>query len=91
MEEILRIYSKLVQRKGHSSEHVKSSVYYYLIEPFYAGIAGFATFLFFLFLIETITHFSGISHKFVFGTKEISIASIGFALQFISRILKNFN
>ncbi len=91
MEAILRIYSKITHRKGRSSESVKSSTNNYLIEPFYAGIAGFATFLFFLFLIETLMHFSGISHKFVFGTKEVSIASIGFALQFISRILKNFN
>ena len=91
MEAILRIYSKIINRKGSTSVTVKSSAYNYFIEPFYAGITGFAFFMFFLFLIETFMHFSGISHEFVFGTKEVSIASIGFALQFISRILKNFN
>ncbi len=89
MEAILRIYSKITHRKGRSSESVKSSANNYLIEALYAGIAGFTTFMFFIFLAEMIIYLTGITHAFVFGSKDVLIASIGFILPFISRIFKN--
>ena len=89
MEAILRIYSKLINKKGSTSVTVKSSAYNYFIEPFYAGILGFTTFMFFIFLAEMIIYLTGINHAFVFGSKDVLMASIGFILPFISRIFKN--
>jgi hypothetical protein len=87
MEELLRIYSKFTHKTGHSFTAERSWLQLYIISPLSAGIFGFAVFFFFVILFEAVAHFFGIISVFSIGTVEVSIALIGFALQFILQLL----
>jgi len=89
MEEILRIYSKIVKRRGNSLEIEHSTFYNYFIVPFSAGILGFANFLFMVLLFESIAYLVGIIESLNLGLNEVYIAIMGFVLQFLYHLLKN--
>ncbi|HSD63469.1 MAG TPA: hypothetical protein VLB50_06705 [Ignavibacteriaceae bacterium] len=91
MEEILRIYSKILHRTGSSEKTEQSIIYQYFIKPFTAGIAGFAFFLFILMLFDTSTYLVGINKSISIGITEVIIAVIGFVLQFIYHLFNNYN
>ena len=82
MQEILRIYSKILGRKGSSITREETSFYNYFILPFTAGLTGFAAFLFILIAMDFSVYLVGIGSSLEIGLKEISIAAIGFVLQF---------
>lgn len=86
MEELLRIYSKFAHKTGSSSTEERSWLQLYIISPVSAGIFGFAVFFFFVILFEAIAHFFGIISVFNIGTVEVSIALIGFVLQFVLQL-----
>ena len=90
MEEFLRIYSWLIHKKGESREAERSLFRIYFINPFSAGIFGFATFLFFEIIFETAARIFGLVNHITLGPQEIMIASIGFVLQFAFQVLSNF-
>ncbi len=89
MQEILRIYSKILKRTGSAAEKQNSSFYNYFIMPFSAGLTGFAAFLFILIAMDVSTYMVGISSSLEIGLKELSIAAIGFVLQFTYQLIKN--
>jgi hypothetical protein len=89
MQEILRIYSKITKRKGSSITKEETSFYNYFIVPFSAGIYGFAGFLFILIAMDFTMYLVGISSSLEIGLKELSIAAIGFVLQFTYQLIKN--
>lgn len=90
MEELLRFCLKLNKRRGNSSEAERSLFRLYFINPFSAGIFGFATFFFFEIFIESAARLCGLINQFHIGLSEIPIATLGFALQFIIQILSNY-
>lgn len=89
MEELLRIYSKFTHRTGSSLREENSWLRLYIISPLSAGIFGFAVFFFFVIIFEAAAHLIGIISVFSIGTTEVSIALIGFGLQFILQILNS--
>jgi uncharacterized membrane protein len=90
MEEILRIFSKIVKGKGNSLETEHSTFYNYFIVPFSAGMSGFANFLFLILLFESIAYLVGTIKSLNLGLHEVYIAVLGFVLQFVYQLLKNF-
>ncbi len=91
MEEILRIYSKIIHRKGSSEKTEQSLFYHYFIKPFTAGITGFACFLFLLVLLESVTYLFGINKSINIGIFEVLTSSLGFILQFTFQLINNYN
>ena len=87
MEEFLRIYLRLIYKKGESSEAKRSLLRIYFINPFSSGIFGFAVFLFFEIFFETGARIFGLIKQIRLGPQEIIIASIGFVLQFAYQLL----
>ncbi len=88
MQEILKIYSRYIA-KGSSAK--KGSLFYnYFMVPFSAGLAGFATFLFILLLMDSAAYVFGITKSFNIGIIEVLIAAIGFLLQFVYQFIKTF-
>jgi hypothetical protein len=90
MEELLRLYSKRAKGKGRSSESDKSFFRLYFVNPFSAGLFGFAVFFFFIIVFEEFAHVIGFLDHANIGLTEISISTIGFVLQFTFQILINF-
>lgn len=91
MEEILRIYSKILNKKG-STKNIEQSLFYnYFIMPFTAGIAGFAYFLFLVLFLETVAYLVGINKSISIGITEVLIAVLGFILQFAYQLFNNYS
>lgn len=88
MQAILKIYSRYVN-KSSDSVNDKSFFYNYFMVPFSAGLAGFASFLFILLLLETGAFILGITKVLSFGINEVLIATLGFILQFTYRLIKS--
>ncbi len=72
---------KLKQKK------VPSVLLNYFLKPFYAGIAGFASFLFVIMIIELLAYSTGISESLNIGITQVMIAALGFVLQFVYEIM----
>ncbi len=87
MQEILKIYSRYIS-KGSSTNN-NSALYNYIIVPFSAGLAGFATFLFMLLLIDSAAYIVGITKSLNIGIEEVLIAAIGFVLQFAYQLIRS--
>ena len=88
MQEILKIYSKYLTKNGSIAKE-NSSLYNYIIAPFSAGLAGFATFLFLLILMDFIAYLFGITQTMNVGINEVLIASLGFLLQFAYQLVRS--
>lgn len=88
MQEILKIYSKYISKSGGAAIH-KSTLYNYFIVPFSAGLAGFASFLFILLLIDSAAYLLGITKSFQVGIEEVIIAAIGFTLKFAYQLIRS--
>lgn len=89
MEELLRLYSRLTNKAYNPSKTEMSLFRLYIINPLSAGISGFSTFFFFEVLIGLTARLLGIINQFKIGPLEISLAAIGFILQFTVQILSN--
>jgi hypothetical protein len=89
MEELLRLYSKLTNKATNSAKTEMSFFRLYIINPLSAGILGFSTFFFFETLIGLTARLLGLINQFKIGPSEISLAAIGFVLQFTLQILSN--
>ena len=90
MEEFLRLYSRLTNRRGKSLQAERSLLRLYFINPFSAGIFGFAVFFFFEILFLVGADFLGFIPALRINLSQVAIAGIGFLLQFILELLKNF-
>ena len=66
---------------------VPSALNNYFLKPFYAGIVGFASFLFIIMIFELLAYSIGISETLNIGITEVMIAALGFALQFVYEIM----
>ncbi len=90
MEELLHLYSKLIHRTGKPAKEERSLFRLYFINPFSAGLFGFAVFLFFEVLFSVTAELIGIVSRLNIGMNQIAIAGLGFVLQFILQFFKNF-
>lgn len=66
---------------------VPSALLNNFLKPFYAGIAGFASFLFIIMIIELIAYGIGISESLNIGITQVMIAALGFVLQFVYELM----
>lgn len=87
---IINSKSGIKRKKGEkeiAEKRMHSDFFNHFLIPFYAGIAGFASFLFIVMILEFVIYLIGISDTLKIGITEIMIAALGFVLQFIYEML----
>lgn len=77
------------RRKGIGEEENNTLFFNYFLMPFFAGIAGFATFLFMVIIFEYAVHLAGIISPLRLDITEVKFASLGFVLQFVYKVLQS--
>lgn len=87
------MYRMIVQsidgfRRRKATERINDSSFYnYFLIPFSAGIIGFTSFLFIVMILEYFAYLTGIYNSSKLGITEVMIATLGFVLQFIYKLV----
>ncbi len=68
---------------------VKSIFQSFIFEPIIAGLYGFATYFFVLLIVKMIQYYFGFSANLKMDINDLSLASIGFVLFFLIKLLQN--
>ncbi len=62
----------------------------YLVKPLKAGFLGFTTILMIIFFINLLSLITGANKQFTMDYLDMLLAGVGFLLQMIGSVLKNF-
>ena len=76
--------------KDKTKNRVTLSLKQHVLEPFKAGLFGFAIFISILLLVKLISYVIGSYNYFSLELADIQLSLVGFVLLFLIRFLENF-